>query len=647
MKSAQKNKLILVSLLLFTACQNTAPTSTPGPVQPIAQQQNTLTICLGDEPDSLYRYQPMEKSAGLVMQAIYDGPIDMVNGKPVPVILDSLPSLEDGSTQFLPVTVNPGDTVVDTLGNITLLQKGVEVFPSGCRESACAVVYDGESPLEMDQLKAIYRLKNDITWSDGQPITTADLLFSFEVASDPVTPIDHFYTDLTGSYTALDWLTIEWKGLPGWIIDRFEHFFWSPLPAHIYGIYSSEQLLAQSDVNRQPLGWGPYMISKWVLGESIELVRNPFYYRASEGLPHFDKLIFRITNPTGDTNLANLKFDREPFSHLDYGIGEFEDEIAQNGCDLTTTTADMRDQMTVFNYLLNYYQDPAIQVVRSEETETQFLLFNLDTDRGVAPQQSLAVRKAVSQCIDHGRLVQALSNNLFGVPQLIDIGLPDQLESTLDFLNYASEPAKEDLEAAGWVDHDSNHRTPRISLGIEGISDGREMVMNLLIEQGNETENAATLLQPMLEDCGIGINAIIQPKEVIWNPEEENSLFYDEFDIAFLAWSTPIQDPCLLFAGDQIPDLSKNKFGSNFSRFNNTRVNEICAEFTYQMPTSKLRQLMAELQEIINVELPIVPLYSFSALLTAQKDFCFEGLDETYANELAGIEEFRIIAECP
>jgi peptide/nickel transport system substrate-binding protein len=647
MKSSQKNKLLLLSFLLISACQKAAPANGAVPVQPESQSPNVLTICLGDEPDSLYRYQPMEKSADLVLQAIYDGPIDIVNGNPLPVILDSLPSLEDNSAQFIPVTVNPGDPVVDTQGNITFLQAGVEIFPSGCRDIECAVVHDGESPLEMDQLSAIYKLKPDITWSDGQPVTSADLLFSFEVASDPVTPIDHFYTDLTDSYNALDWLTVEWKGLPGWIVDRFVHFFWAPLPAHIYGIYCAEQLLAQSDISRQPLGWGPYRISKWTSGESIELVRNPFYYRASEGLPRFDKLIFRITNPTGDTNLANLKFDRKPFNHLDYGIGEFEDEIAQNGCDLTTTTADMRDQMTVFNYLLNYYQDPAIQVFRSEETETQFLLFSLDTDRGVAPQQSLAVRKAVSQCIDHGRLVQALSNNLFGVPQLIDIGLPDQLESTLDFLNYASEPAKEDLEAAGWVDHDSNHRTPRISLGIEGISDGREMVMNLLIEQGNETENAATLLQPMLEDCGIGINAIIQPKEVIWNPEEENSLFYGEFDIAFLAWSTPIQDPCLLFAGDQIPDLSKNKFGSNFSRFNNTRVNEICAEFTYQIPTSKLRQLMAELQEIINVELPIVPLYSFSALLTAQKDFCFEGLDETYANELAGIEEFRIIAECP
>ena len=647
MKSSQKNKLILLSFLLISACQNAAPANGAVPVQPESQSPKVLTICLGDEPDSIYRYQSMEKSAELVMQAIYDGPIDMVNGKPMPVILDSLPSLEDNSSQFTPVTVNPGDPIVDIRGNITNLRTGVEIFPSGCRDIECAIVHDGKSPLEMDQLSAIYKLNPDITWSDGQPVTSADLLFSFEVASDPVTPIDHFYTDLTDSYSALDWLTVEWKGLPGWIIDRFEHFFWSPLPAHIYGIYSAEQLLAQSDINRQPLGWGPYMISKWTSGESIELVRNPFYYRASEGLPRFDKLIFRITNPTGDTNLANLKFDRAPFNHLNYGIGEFEDEIAQNGCDLTTTSADMRDQITIFNYLLNYYQDPAIQVVRSEETETQFLLFNLDTERGVAPQQSLAVRKAVSQCIDRGRLVQALSNNLFGNPQLTDIGLPDQPEAIQDFLNFAPAQSGEDLEAVGWVDHDSNHGTPRISLGIESITDGREMVMNLLIEQGSETENAATLLRSMLEDCGIGVNLTIQPKEVIWNPDEIHSLFYGEFDIALHAWSSPIQNPCLLFAGDQITDLTRNTLGSNFSRFNHPRVNEICAEFTYQMPISKLRQLMAELQEIVNVEVPIVPLYSYSALLTARKDFCFEVLDETYTNELAGIEEFRISAECP
>lgn len=647
MKSAQKNKLILLPLLLFSACQNSAPVNGAVPVQPISPSPNVLTICLGDEPDSLYRYQPMEKSAELVMQAIYDGPIDMVNGQPVPVILDSLPSLEDNSAQFIPVTVNPGDPVVDTEGNITNLQAGVEIFPSGCRDIECAMVHDGESPLEMDQLSAIYKLKPDIIWSDGQPVTSADLLFSFEVASDPVTPINHFYTDRTGSYTAQDWLTIEWKGLPGWIIDRFEHFFWSPLPAHIYGIYSAEQLLARSDVNRHPLGWGPYMISKWTSGESIELVRNPFYYRASEGLPRFDKLIFRITTSTGDTNLANLKFDRAPFSHLDYDIGEFEDEIAQNGCDLTTTTADMRDQMTVFNYLLNFYQDPAIQVYRSAEVETQFLLFNLDPETGAAPQQSLNVRKAISQCIDRGLLVQALSNNVFSIPQITDIGLPEQPNMTQDFLITTPGQTGENLEAAGWVDHDNNKETPRISGGIEGIPDGSEMVLTLLIEEGSENENTTNLIRSMLEDCGIGINTIIQPKEVIWNSEEDQSLFRGKFDMTMLAWVSPIQNPCLLFAGDRIPDQLQNKLGSNFSRFNNSRVNEICGEFTFQMTNSTLQQLMAELQEIVNTELPLVPFYSYSALLTAQKDFCKDGLDSAYANELAGIEEFRISAECP
>lgn len=580
------------------------------------------------------------------MQAIYDGPIDIVHGQPVPVILESLPSLEDNSAQFLPITINPGDPVVDTQGNVTRLQAGVEVFPSGCMESACAVVYDGESPLEMDQLTAIFRLKPGITWSDGKPLTSLDSLFSFEVASDPATPNDLFYTDRTSSYTTLDDLTLEWKGLPGWIADRFEHFFWAPLPLHAWGNSSAMDIQELDDSNRKPLGWGPYMILDWLPGVSIELVKNPNYYRAAEGLPHFEKLIFRITKPKGDTNLANLKFDREPFSHLDYGIGEFEDKITQEGCDLTTTTADMRDQMIVFNYLLNYYQNPAIQVFRSAETETQFLLFNLGSETGVAPQQSLAVRKAISQCIDRGRLVQALSNNLFYVPQIIDIGLPDQPDAALEFINYTPSQARVDLEAAGWVDHDNNKETPRISKAVEDIQDGSEFVVSLLIEQGIETENTANLIIPMLEECGIGINSKIQPKEVIWNPEEEDSLFRGNFDIAMLVWTSPIQNPCMLFTEDQIPDLPQNELGSNFSRFIHPQVDEICAEFSYQMTASKLRQLMDELQEIVNEELPLVPLYSYSALLTAQKDFCKDGLDAANANEVAGIEEFRISAEC-
>jgi len=303
--------------------------------------------------------------------------------------------------------------------------------------------------------------------------------------------------------------------------------------------------------------------------------------------------------------------------------------------------------MTVFNYLLNYYQDPAIQVFRSAEIETQFLLFNLDANDGANPQQSLSVRKVISQCINRERLVQILSNNLFKVPQIIDFDLPDHPAITLDFMNYTPDTAKTNLETIGWVDHDSNPKTPRISQSINGMPDGNELGFTLIIEAGSETENAGNLIRSMLEECGLAINLEIKPREVMWNPTEESSLFQGDYDFAILAWTSPIKNPCLLFAGDQIPDLSKNILGSNFSRFSHPRVNELCAEFSFQITTEKYQQIMVELQKIINTELPVIPIYSYSSLLTAQKDFCWDGMDETNTNELAGIEEFRINTECP
>src|SRR5205823_10116657 len=39
---------------------------------------------------------------------------------------------------------------------------------------------------------------------------------------------------------------------------------------------------------------GPFMVEESVVGDHYTLVRNPRYYRASEGMPYLDKLVFRI-----------------------------------------------------------------------------------------------------------------------------------------------------------------------------------------------------------------------------------------------------------------------------------------------------------------------------------------------------------------
>ncbi len=77
--------------------------ATPTPVIP-----RTLTVCLGEEPNTLYPFGNPNEAAQSVLAAIDDGPIDTISYDYQPVILKKLPSLADGDAQILPVDVKCG-----------------------------------------------------------------------------------------------------------------------------------------------------------------------------------------------------------------------------------------------------------------------------------------------------------------------------------------------------------------------------------------------------------------------------------------------------------------------------------------------------------------------------------------------------------
>ena len=52
------------------------PTVTPA--QPTAEPEKKLTVCLAHEPASLYPYASPTESVWSILEAVYDGPIDMV-----------------------------------------------------------------------------------------------------------------------------------------------------------------------------------------------------------------------------------------------------------------------------------------------------------------------------------------------------------------------------------------------------------------------------------------------------------------------------------------------------------------------------------------------------------------------------------------
>ena len=298
-----KNKIFqyLFVLLLSTnlvSCTLFSPTSsnsinTP---TPLISSQRTLTICLGYEPESLYPYNANSKAAWSVLEAIYDGPIDTRNYQLVPVILEKIPSFADGDAYFRPTNVKNGDQIVDSNGSPTMLVKGTSVFPHGCTTTDCQIKWDGTTPLQIDQMVVTYKLLPSLKWSDGTLLTASDSVYSFRLASDPITPVDKTYINQTASYQAINSQSVQWVSKPGVVTQQFNRYFWMPLPEHVWNKFSAKELLRQEESNRKPLGWGPYQVQDWQPGQQIELVKNPNYFRINEGLPKFDKLIYKFFN---------------------------------------------------------------------------------------------------------------------------------------------------------------------------------------------------------------------------------------------------------------------------------------------------------------------------------------------------------------
>ena len=204
-------------------------------------EEKKLVICMTSEPDTLYIYGSRMLAVDSILEAVYDGPIDSKSYGYQPVILEKLPSLADEDAGFTLATVREGDWIYDVNGNLTELKPGVWVHPFGCQSQDCAVEYAGDE-IHLNQMVVTFRLLPGLRWSDGAPLTAGDSVYAFEVASDPASQHEEF-VKATASYEALDDLTVVWKGLPGFLDNSYYLNFWSPLPEHLYGQYSPEELL--------------------------------------------------------------------------------------------------------------------------------------------------------------------------------------------------------------------------------------------------------------------------------------------------------------------------------------------------------------------------------------------------------------------
>jgi peptide/nickel transport system substrate-binding protein len=596
-------------------------TATPEPAE--TSQPKNLTVCQVGEPESLYLYGG-SYTARNVLEAIYDGPIDHRSFGFQPVILEKLPTLEEGDAYFQTINVQAGDRVVDVTGDVVALQQGTQVFPNHtCQDAAnpqCVVTFDGNTPIEMERMVVSWTLRDGVTWSDGEPVTADDSVYSYQLACHPDTPSSKYICDRTFSYAAAGKRTVVWTGLPGYVDDLYALNFFSPLPRHLWEKQlraTPADLLIRVESTRQPIGWGPFRITEWVQGDHIALERNPLYFRADEGLPRVDRLVFRFApNPeraiamlmAGECDLALLGDGAEP-------LLPFLKEAEGRG--LVRLVTSVSDQWEHLEFGIN----PVATYKRPDFFE------------------DVRVRQAFAHCIDRRAMMDEVT---LGLGRVADVYIPSDhplyAGDRITRWTYDPQMGRALLAEAGWADKDGNGILE--AHNVTGIRAGTPFSITLLTVQGDtQQEVIARIIRANLADCGVQVTVETRPVRDFFADGPLGPIFGRQFDLALFTWRNEIEPPCYLYLTEETPDQG-NWGRPNASGFSNAEYDAVCRAARAALPgTFEYRNYHAEAQRIFTEQLPSLPLFWRVRLAVARPEVEGFTLDPFEESELWNIEE--------
>ena len=143
-----------------------------------------------------------------------------------------------------------------------------------------------------------FKLRADAKFSDGTPVTAADVEFSLKRAAGEKSEWGRFFRPIT-TYQVVDHHTIVMKLEKPFtpIINNLAMFSASILPAKL--------VEAQGDAFfDKPIGSGPFALASWARGQKMELVKNPNYWE--KGKPSIDGATLEIV-PEDNSRVLKLK----------------------------------------------------------------------------------------------------------------------------------------------------------------------------------------------------------------------------------------------------------------------------------------------------------------------------------------------------
>lgn len=454
--------------------------------------------------------------------------------------------------------------------------------------------------LARDGRSVVWMLKKNVKWSDGEPFTARDVLFTYEYITNPkVGATSRSTYDVVDSVEIVDEhsVRIGFKYVnPAWSLP-FVGVKGMIIPRHVFAAYAGSNS-QNAPANLIPVGTGPYRGVEFktedilIVGEdavnTIRIVYEPNPYFREPGKPRFRRI--ELAGGGGDAVVAanavrdglvdfawNLQVDEETLTEMEArGKGR---AVALLGA-------------WVERIMINF-TDPNQETAMGERSSVKhphpFL-----SDRRVRQAIAYAIdREAIAAL--YGRGGHATSNLLMS---------PTGYQSPNTTWRYDLDKASELLDAAGWLRSDGN-----------GARRKNDKSLSIVFQTSINPVRQQTqkIVKTALESIGFQVELKNIDSSIFFGPVTENTNTRRHFyaDLEEFAYSNKSPDPGAYMRSwicDEIAQQANDWALGNWGRYCNPAYDALYQRSSVEIDSDERRNLFIQMNDLLIDDVAVIPL---------------------------------------